>query len=411
MSGPVPPKEAAAGARAMRSYAGSRRLGYEAFEFAPEATQILRRRFLPLGWNVVSRENGAELMHLPAEEGDRSWVTVLVRPAAASAGFAARILCHDRDVDEELARDADAELQSIALADVGVELESVAFDRRYRLLVDADQDPVALRRLLSPELIADLTALPPDGFSFELQDGALACFLTGVRTDPAELDALTDAAERVHAAAEEVGRASPERRTAPGGRESRIEAALATHPFARPPASVREAAKAFRRLPIPGFIDAAAWGLGAEAFFRTYVASIGMELSTPAAVKSTHYEAGVIGDPVHVAHGTLPGTNRDGWLLLCAASDPRGDGWIEMIVDVPYGSSTFTWAGSEDERRAEELGMEMAATASAICVWKIDEGSRGRTLAGVSAFVEFVAPLLDKYAAKAGSGLAELSEG
>lgn len=410
--GPEPPAEAAAAAAAMRSYAGTHRRRYEAFEFAPEATQVLRRRFLPIGWNVVSWDVGTDvtvrLMHLPSEEGDRRWVTVLVRPAAASAGFAARIICHDREVDAELAKDADADLQTLDLADVGVELESEAFDRRYRLLSDADQDPIGLRQLLSPDLIDDLSVLPPDGFSFELQDGALSCFLPGISTDPADLDALTASAERIHTRAEEIGRGAPPRRTAPGGREQRIEAALAAHPFATPPASVREAAKAFRRFPIPFYIDDAAWGLGAEAFFRSYAASIGMELSSPAAVKSGHYEAGVIGDPVHVAHGPLPGADRDGWLLLCAGEDPEVSGWIEMMVDVPYGSSTYTWAGSEEEREAEERGMDMAATASAICIWKVDEGSRGRTLAGVSSFVDFAGPVLGKYAAMSGSGLEDL---
>lgn len=408
--GPEPPAEAAAAEAAMRSYAATHGRRYESFVFAPEATQVLRRRWLPMGWNVVSWESGdgptLRLMHLPSEEGERHWVTVLVQPAAASAGFAVRIICHDRDVSEELASDADADLQTLVLADIGVDLESDAFDRRYRLLSDADQDPIALRRLLSPDLIDHLARLPLDGFSFELQDGALSAFLTGVRTDPAELDALVAAAERVHVRAEEIGRGSPRRRTAPSGRQSRIEEALAAHPFAHPPASVREAAKVFRRWRIPGFIDAAAWGIGSEAFFRSYVASIGMELSSPAAVKSTHFEAGVIGDPVHVAHGPLPGAGREGWLLLCAAEDPKLGGWIEMIVDVPYASNTYAWAGGEDEREATKRGIDLSGTASAICAWKVDEGQRGRTLAGVSAFVEFVAPLLDKYAALAGPGMA-----
>lgn len=409
--GPEPPEEAAAAAADMRAFAASKRWTYEDFVFAPEATQVLRRRWLPMGWNVVTWDDGhgrtLRLMHLPSEEGERHWVTVLVRPAAASAGFAARIVCHDREVTEDLASDADADLQTVELADVGVELESEAFDRRYRLLADADQDPVALRQLLSPDLIDHLARLPLDGFSFELQDGALSGFLPGIRTGSAELDALIAATERVHARAEEIGRGSPQRRTAPVGRESRIEDALARHPFTRPPASVREAAKAFRRWPLPFFIDDAAWGLGAEAFFRSYVASIGMELSSPAAVKSTHYEAGVIGDPVHVAHGPLPGATREGWLLLCAGEDPALAGWIEMIVDVPYASNTYAWAGSEDEREAKEREVDLSGTASAICAWKVDEGQGGRTLAGVSAFVGFVAPLLDKYAALAGPGIAD----
>lgn len=409
VDGPEPPAEAAAAAPSMRAYAGAHGRRFEAFEFAPEATQVLRRRFLPIGWNVVSwsvdTDVTVRLMHLPSEEGDRHWVTVLVRPAAATAGFAARIVCHDREVDDVLAKDADADLQTLELADVGTELESEAFERRYRLLSDADQDPVGLRQLLSPDLIDDLTALPLGGFSFELQDGALSCFLPGIHTDPDELDALIAAADRIHARAEEIGRGAPERRTAPDGREQRIEAALAAHPFAAPPASVREAAKAFRRFPIPFFIDDAAWGLGAEAFFRSYVASMGMEMSSPAAVKSGHYEAGVIGDPVHVAHGPLPGAGRDGWLLLCAGEDPELSGWIEMIVDVPYGSSTYTWAGSAEEKEAEKRGMDMSATASAICIWKVDEGSRGRTLAGVSSFVDFAAPVLGKYAAMSGPGI------
>ncbi|MFN8151713.1 MAG: hypothetical protein U0R24_11395 [Solirubrobacterales bacterium] len=121
----------------MRDYAGSRQRHYEAFVFAPEATQVLRRRFLPLGWNVVSWDDGrghtVRLMHLPSEEGERHWVTVLVRPAAASAGFAARIVCHDRDVEEgvrEGRRRRPADRQRLQTSTSSS--ESDAFDRRYR---------------------------------------------------------------------------------------------------------------------------------------------------------------------------------------------------------------------------------------------------------------------------------------
>ncbi|MFN8151712.1 MAG: hypothetical protein U0R24_11390 [Solirubrobacterales bacterium] len=153
---------------------------------------------------------------------------------------------------------------------------------------------------------------------------------------------------------------------------------------------MREAAKVFRRWPIPFFIDDAAFGASVpRPSSGSYVDSIGMELSSPAAVKSTHYEAAcVIGDPVHVAHGPLPGATREAG--PCAGEDPKLSGWIEMIVDVSTRRTPTLWAGSEDERGAKKREIDISGTASAICAWKVDEGQRGRRRSrGVSAFVGF----------------------
>ena len=122
----------------------------------------------------------------------------------------------------------------IELSDRDVEVESVRFLERYRVVTDNDQEPLRTWQLFSAALIDWLTDKAPARFSFELQDGALCCFVPGYLTAEAELAEL--------------------------------------HPFASLPASVWAAAREFGWW---GLVTGRSWRLGAEAFFRAYAAGQG----------------------------------------------------------------------------------------------------------------------------------------
>jgi hypothetical protein len=69
-----------------------------------------------------------------------------------------------------------------------VELESEAFDQRFEVFCDPDQDDVRLRRLFSPSFIVWLAESMPT--AFELANGHLCCFAGGHLDSAAELDAV-----------------------------------------------------------------------------------------------------------------------------------------------------------------------------------------------------------------------------
>jgi hypothetical protein len=90
-----------------------------------------------------------------------------------------------------------------------VELESSAFESRYRLLVPDGTDQNPIRQLFEPSFIVLMSEKTPDAFSFELEDGMLCASVPeGLWEKPAELDALCDAAAKVAARfREEAGEA------------------------------------------------------------------------------------------------------------------------------------------------------------------------------------------------------------
>jgi hypothetical protein len=73
------------------------------------------------------------------------------------------------------------------------ELESAAFTERYELLLSDDQDPLMLRRLLSPTLVSWL-AEHPLAPGFELRAGTLCVFVPRALDDAGNLTFLMDAA-------------------------------------------------------------------------------------------------------------------------------------------------------------------------------------------------------------------------
>jgi hypothetical protein len=84
---------------------------------------------------------------------------------------------------------------SALTSDHTVELESVEFDKRYRLEVADGSDDLAVRRLFTPVTIVWFTAHGPD--SLELENGALVIPIPGRTDDPDTLEALYETGEAV----------------------------------------------------------------------------------------------------------------------------------------------------------------------------------------------------------------------
>ena len=127
---------------------------------------------------------------------ERSPFTLVLVGAIASSDYAIRVLCHDRRLDKRDRSNPDADREVVKLDDKEVHLESDRFLERYAVSTDHDQDQIAVWQLFSPGIIQWLTEEAPERFSFELQDGALACFVPGYVADEDELDALCAAAAR-----------------------------------------------------------------------------------------------------------------------------------------------------------------------------------------------------------------------
>ncbi|CAN5462443.1 hypothetical protein BH10ACT11_BH10ACT11_09330 [soil metagenome] len=395
----------------MKAFAARHRLIYEDAEFLPNVTQLLRRDYSTRAQNMLSWEMPGEgptgargrLAHAsyrrPVGNGryEDAWFTVVLLPAPASVGFAKRILCHDRRLDKVSSSNPDLEGQIVEVDDEAVKLESEAFAARYALHVDHDEDELTLWQLFDPAVVEWLTEQAPPELSLELEPGLLCCFLPGVRSDGDDLEGLLGASELLGRRIEEIG---DERRpaAAPGTRGELFERELAEHPTDAPFESVEAAAHLFQRRPVFHLHDRA-WHLGSEAFFRAYVASIAMKPRPIAELSASHFEAGLVGDPVRAARGVLPGTELEGFLVLSNLHDADDSGWIEILADVPEDSNTYAFTAADEYKKAQKLEIDIDGTATAICMWKADEGERGRTLAGVIEFMDFSAPALARIVA------------
>ena len=307
----------------LAAYAAGHGLSHRLFSAAlPKATQLMRHGFLQ---EVPSVARG-ELPGCPpdswlafasyAYEGrsdvERSRFTLVLIQAPKSLGFAVRVLCHDRDLSERDRANPDADREVIELDDRAVKLESEGFLERYALSTDHDQDQIAVWQLFGPKLIDWLTDQAPGDFSFELQDGALCCFVPGFVDDPEQLDGLCHAAGRVFRGMAEIERERTER-SGPGGvpsRDAALEQELAAHPFRSPPKSTKAAAKEFRRGPLLGDRS---WKLGSEAFFRAHALARGFQPIALSAFRAGHIQTALPGLLAHVAQGPLPSIGIDGY--------------------------------------------------------------------------------------------------
>lgn len=322
--------------------------------------------------------------HVFADGGARRESTVVLTAVPEGVAFVPALVCRDR---EGLGGERPAQLPSERWQ--RIELESAGFNRRYVLLTLAGQDPLYVRELFTPAMIAWLADEVPAGFSFELNERFLLVALPGHPRDAARLDELcrlaAELAARIRAEAAEEGEGTglfdeSEKLAA-------IAAGLGRVRFEQPPASAGLAVEAFRErarrqpsvvlralfwgivgfglLAVPvallihpivgllagavagylafwvaGIIAAARyrWGgisvsrLGLEAFLRGYAASRGLREENRWRFQSRHRNLPLPGTVAHVMAGPIPEAERDGhFLTLGDAAELRSQG-----VEVAY---------------------------------------------------------------------------
>jgi hypothetical protein len=263
---------------------------------------------------------------------ERSPFTLVLIEAPASAGYAMRVLCHDRGMSKRDRDNPDSDRQVVKLDDKAVRLESDRFLDRYAVSTDHDQDQLSVWQLFDPSLLNWLTEAAPADFSFELQDGALSCFTPGFTAEEGELDALCAAATRVLARASaiagDLGQGGMPR---DGTRGDLVERELAAHPFEVPPKSTKAAAKAFRRGLMLGDEE---WALGAEAFFRGHAAEVGFRPVPMSSYRAAHLDTFLPGVLAHVAEGSIAGGDADAFLVLTNDEAYDEMGWSSLVVDL-----------------------------------------------------------------------------
>jgi hypothetical protein len=231
--------------------------------------------------------------------------TVVLTSVPEGIAFAPALVCRDR---KELGGGNPAQLPSERWQPT--ELESAVFNHRYRLLTLKGQDPVYVREIFSPSLIAWLAHDVPQGFSFELNERHLVVALPGHLEGEEELDELralaAEVRRRLREEAEEEGE---------GGnlfdeseKLAKIEAALDVASFDAPPASVGAAMARYRhaaRWKPTVILSALFWSLVLFA-----IAAVAISLfSNP----FFGLVAGVLAIPTGFGIGRLMGSSRYRW--------------------------------------------------------------------------------------------------
>jgi hypothetical protein len=139
--------------------------------------------------NLAPGLDGTLIEHVYAAGAKRREATIVLTSVPEAMAYAPALVCRDRD-----AVGGGDPAQLPAERWVSVELESVAFNRRYHLLTLAGQDPGWVREFFSPDLIAWLADRAPDGLSFELNERHLAIAQPGLGLEPGARDGLLAAA-------------------------------------------------------------------------------------------------------------------------------------------------------------------------------------------------------------------------
>lgn len=386
----------------LEAYAAGRGLHHRADSFAlPAATQLLRHGFMR---EVPSLATGdlpgglgegwlaqVDYVYQGTNDLGRRFFTLVLVQAPETLGFV-RVLCHDRGLSDRDVSNPDSDREVVELNDRMVRLESEALLQRYALSTDHDQDQLAVWQLFDPTLIQWLTDDAPRGFSFELQDGALCCFVPGTTADPVELDALCDAAGRVFEHVAEIAdHAAAGEPVAGDSRRSIVDGELAEHPFDAPPESVKSAAKAFRRGPLLGD---RAWKLGAEAFFREHAKSIGFRPMEPREFRASHLDTAMPGVIAHVATGRLAEADVETYLILTNDSALEGLGWSVLLAAVDSAAVGFAISGGHPTRADKPGVLSVATDGRSLFVSTLDGGARDRKAEELQGFLRRGAPII-----------------
>jgi len=381
----------------LAGWAEQRGLYFRESSFAlPQVTQLLQHGFMREVTGLVRGDLPGELAdgwlaHVAyVFEGmndlKRSQFTLVLVQAPDSLAFADRVLCHDRDLSKLDMSNPDSDREVITIPDRSVSLESEAFLRRFALFVDSDQDENSVWRLFSPALIDWLANSAPVDFSFELQNGALCCFVPGSLVDPDQLDELCLAVAKVMKEVTRIGegRAGSGQGSVvdPDSRRGQVEAKLAGVSFDSPPASVKKAAKEFRK---GLMIGDEAWKLGAEAFFREQSAAAGFERIDPSSFQSSHIQTFLPGKLAHAAAGG-PGTIfENAFLVLTDNTEYDTMGWTVLVADgaSPFGARGGLASGVSAERGLVKVSMG----GRSLIFTTLDGGPRDRNAEELSSFL------------------------
>lgn len=320
---------------------------------------------------------------------NRRTYTVVVVGAPASVTYAVRLTCHDREMTDRDASNPDATFQTVEMDDRSVSFESEAFLSRYRVSTDHDQDQLRAWQLFDPSLIGWLTSEAPQDFSFELQNGALCAFVPRALGAPEELDALCNATAIVHRRMLEIEATAGPPPT--GSRAETVDRELSDHGFAKPPRTARSAAFHFG---VP-WISKRSRRLGAEAFFRSHAAALGLEVIEPATFMANHIEIAVPGTITQVARGHLPHTDSlEGYLAFTSDSDAGG--WSVVIADILREDNGFAFAVMGGREEWEKDGLDISSNGATITVWKPDGSPFSQSARKLDRFLSDACPLLER---------------
>ncbi len=403
-------KDAEAARPQFEAYAKERGLYYYDNWSMPEPTQLLQHGFTEEVPNLVMGDlpgglKDAWLAHFDykttgSKIHDHLFTVVLAR-APGSADIADRVLCHDRDLPDIDASNPSAGLELLKLDDRQVKLESDAFLKRYAIWTDHDQDEVRAWQVFDPALVSWLTDEAPENFSFELQNGALACFVPGVVSGADALDALCLAASRVLTRVTEVsgdGDASPPEAVPGGTRDERVEHELAEHPFEHPPKSVFAAALHFGPVPL---LSSSSWQLGSEAFFRAHAEAVGLKRIDPEAFLAAHVDTVFPGGLTQVAEGRLPGTELEGFLIWSTEIEDRSISWEVVLAPIAPDDNGYAFVDLPDAKKAEKDGFNLNADTTSISIFKGTFDPRRRNAKQLKEFLDRACPLLEHAVAAA----------
>ena len=387
----------------LAAYAAAHGLYHRAPSMAlPQATQLLRHGFMREVPSLVRGDLPGDLpdgylvqvdyVYSGVNDLKRSYFTLVLIQAPASLGFAVRVLCHDRGLSKLDMTNPDSEREIIEADDRSVKLESEDFLRRYALFTDTDQDELSVWRLFAPSLIDWLTADAPKGFSFELQDGALCCFVPGTLSADAEIDALCEASARVLREVSRIGEGGGALRpAAEGTRRSKVDEELARHPFDKPPKDIKAAAKAFRHGP---FIGEEAWKLGAEAFFREHARAAGFERIEPSEFRSSHMDTFLPGVLAHVAKGPFGQSGVEAFLIFTNAEDYDTMGWTYIVAAVRSQADLAAVATLPMALNPERGKIGGSTDGRSVFMSTLDGGAEDRNAEELDAFLESCRALL-----------------
>lgn len=365
------------------------------------------REFTPLlvtgenGSNKVLKEGtlapgleGLVCEHVFAQATSRHESTIVLTSVPETVAYVPALVCRDRATLGTEPAQLPAERWA------AVELESTAFNRRYRLLTLAGQDQGWVRELFSPELIAWLADRAPAGLSFELNEGHLVVAHPGPPGAAGAVDGLVAAAAelRTRIRAEALEEEADPDLFDESAKVAAVVATISEVSWPQPPASVGEAVERYARAarfkpsvlinaglwgaiafavivalfalfsaPLIGLalgvaVGAAAFALGRwvashryrwgdvsvqrvalEAWARGYAESRDLELVDRWRWHSERRSLPLPGFADHVLAGEIPGTSVEGWFaMLGDAAELRSTGQeIALSSARPLASSAI----------------------------------------------------------------------